>query len=106
MSSRSGRRTEGHLLARFAFTPNVGQMQRDSRWLHGLAEREPGARYANFTCFFSHCDNIVFPASTATLPGAQNRHVRGVAHVQLARDEVVFREVLRHAGAAAPPLSS
>ena len=94
----------GTLLARFAFSPNVGQMRRDSRWLQGLAKREPGARYANFTCFFSHCDNIVFPASTATLPGAQNRHVGGVAHVQLARDEVVFREVLRHAGVATPLL--
>ena len=94
----------GTLLARFAFTPNVVQMRRDSRWLHDLEAREPGGRYASFTCFFSHCDNIVFPASTATLPGAQNRHVRGAAHVRLARDEIVFREVLRHAGAAAPPL--
>ena len=95
----------GTLLARFAPWPNAMQMRPDSRWHRALAEREPSARFANFTCFYSHCDNIVFPASTATLPGADNRHVKGVAHVQLAREEIVFREVLRHAGiaTASPP---
>ena len=29
-------------------------------------------------------DNIVFPASTATLPGADNRHLPAVAHVHMA----------------------
>jgi triacylglycerol lipase len=92
----------GTLLARFAFTLNARQMRLDSRWQLALAQREPPTRHANFTCFYSHCDNIVIPASTATLPGADNRHVNGVAHVQLAREEIVFREVLRHAGIAVP----
>jgi hypothetical protein len=36
------------------------------------------------------------------LPGADNRHVHGVAHVQLARQEIVFCEVLRHAAIQVP----
>ena len=93
----------GTLLARFASTPNASQMRLRSRWRHALSEREPRARYANFTCFYSHCDNIVFPASNATLPGADNRHVKGIAHVHLARQETVLREVLRHTGTAPRP---
>jgi hypothetical protein len=42
------------------------------------------ARHTLFTCWYSNCDNIVFPTSTAMLPGADNRLLRGAAHVQLA----------------------
>jgi pimeloyl-ACP methyl ester carboxylesterase len=42
--------------------------------------------YARFVCFYSHCDNIVFPPSTATLSGADNRHLPGVAHLALVLD--------------------
>ncbi len=92
----------GTLLARFACAPNAGQMQLRSRWQQALAEREPRSRYAKFTCFYSHCDNIVVPASNGTLPGADNRHVHGVAHVQLAREEIVLCEVLRQAAIQVP----
>lgn len=74
----------GTWLARFAMTPNGRQMRQQSRWLLDLAAREPAGRWARFTCFFSHCDNIVFPPRTATLPGADNRHLPGVAHVHMA----------------------
>ena len=47
-----------------------------------------------FTCWYSNCDNIVFPASTATLEGADNRLIRGVAHVDLAFHPVVMDESL------------
>ena len=73
----------GTWLARFALTCNARQMRRDSRWLRALSAREPPARAARFTCFYSHSDNIVFPPDTATLPGADNRHLPGVAHVQM-----------------------
>ena len=46
-----------------------------------LAAREPAQRFERFTCFYGHCDNIVFPASTATLPGADNRHIAGHARM-------------------------
>ena len=63
---------------------NGKQMRLRSRWLQKLAQTELPARRVLFTCWYSNCDNIVFPASTATLPGADNRLVRGAAHVQLA----------------------
>jgi triacylglycerol lipase len=78
----------GTWLARFAVSRNGLQMRRHSRWLATLAAREPQGRAERFTCFYSHCDNIVFPPATATLAGADNRHLDGVAHVHLAeRDE-------------------
>ena len=56
---------------------------------------ENAARRARFTCFYGHTDNVVFPASTATLAGADNRHLAGVAHVAMAFHPEVFDEVLR-----------
>lgn len=85
----------GTWLARFAVSRNGLQMQRHSRWLQALAAREPAGRYARFTCFFGHCDNIVFPPSTATLPGADNRHLPGVAHVHMAAHPEPWAEVRR-----------
>lgn len=73
----------GTWLARFAFSRNARQMRRDSRWLQALAAQETPARRARFTCFYGHADNIVFPASTATLPGARNQHLEAVAHVHM-----------------------
>ena len=73
----------GTWLARLALTANGRQMQQHSAWLSALAARESAGRNVRFTCFFSHCDNIVFPPSTATLAGADNRHLPGVAHVQM-----------------------
>jgi hypothetical protein len=70
-------------------------MRLDSEWQRALARREPAARYALFTCFYSPCDNIVFPTSTATLPGADKRVVGGVAHVHMARQDIILREILR-----------
>ena len=74
----------GTWLARFALSANGRQMQQQSAWLQALARREPAGRFARFTCFYGHCDNIAFPPSTATLPGADNRHLAGVAHVHMA----------------------
>ena len=89
----------GTWLARFASTLNGRQMQRGGPWLDTLARDEVrlpcGLPYARFTCFFSHCDNIVFPPRCATLEGADNRHLTAVAHVDLAFHEDVYREVSR-----------
>ncbi len=88
----------GTWLARFALTRNSRQMRQLSGWLQTLAQREPASRPALFTCFYSHCDNIVFPPSTATLAGADNRHLAGVAHVHMASRPEPFAEVLRRLG--------
>ena len=86
---------QGTWLARFGYAPNTQQMRRDSRWLQTLAVGEPAGCYRGFTCFWSHCDNIVFPASTATLPGADNRHLRAHAHVHMLRHPDVLATVLQ-----------
>lgn len=85
----------GTLLAWHGLAANVRQMRRDSTWLATLARREPTGRNAKFTCYFSHCDNIVIPASSATLPGADNRHLSGVGHVQMASEERIFLDIVR-----------
>lgn len=84
----------GTWLGQFSHVTNGKQMRRDGPWLQALREQETGRwpqdTYARFTCWYSNADNIVFPASTATLPGADNRLVRGHAHVAMAFvDEIV-----------------
>ncbi|MBK0394987.1 alpha/beta fold hydrolase [Ramlibacter algicola] len=72
----------GTLLARFARRTNTRQMRAGSAWLQHLANAATAP--VPFTCWYANCDNIVFPPSTATLAGADNRLVRGAAHVDLA----------------------
>jgi pimeloyl-ACP methyl ester carboxylesterase len=84
----------GTWLGRFAHSLNGRQMNLASRWLQQLERDEPPGTHALFTCWYSNCDNIVLPASTATLPGADNRLVAGQAHVELAFDPVVMQETL------------
>ena len=75
---------QGTWLARFALSTNARQMRQGSPWLAQLTKQEPAGRAQHFTCFYSHCDNIVFPPAAATLPGSDNRHLPGVAHVHMA----------------------
>lgn len=88
----------GTWLGRFSRVANGRQMRQDGEWLGALHRREaeiaPQNAYADFVCWYSNADNIVFPASTATLPGADNRHVPGVAHVALAFHPRVMDESL------------
>jgi triacylglycerol lipase len=84
----------GTWLARWAFSRNGQQMQLASAWLKQLQTSEEAARASCFTCFFGHCDNIVFPASNATLAGADNRHLSAVAHVHMADRPEPFDELL------------
>ncbi len=86
---------QGTFTAQLASGDNARQMRQASAWLRELAEDERDGRRRHFTCFYSHCDNIVMPASTATLPGADNRHVEGVPHVALLYAPEVWAEVLR-----------
>ena len=75
---------QGAWLGRFALTPNGRQVQQRSSWLQALSQSESLQRRARTTSFYSHCDNIVFPPSTGSLEGADNRHLPGVAHVHMA----------------------
>ena len=84
----------GTLTAQLGLGVNTRQMRPDSAWLsalHAAESRMPPP----LTCFFSHCDNIVFPASTACMPGADNRHLEAVAHVHMVEHPEVWREAMR-----------
>ena len=89
----------GTLAALFAHGLNARQMRLGSTWLVQLAADEPPARRERFTCFYSHCDNIAMPSATATLLGADNRHLAGTPHVALAYHPAVFDEALSRARA-------
>ena len=89
---------QGTWLARFALTLNSMQMHQHSPWLkelQGLEASQPPGRASRMTCYYSHCDNIVFPASTATLPGADNRHLAGTAHLHMADHPEPWAELQR-----------
>lgn len=73
---------------------NTHQMQRLGAWTQQLATDEPPTRYNKFTCWYSNCDNIVVPTSTAMLPGADNRFVTAQGHVSMAFSQQVMQESL------------
>jgi len=85
----------GTRLARHSFAANVASMRIDSPWLKSLWSRERASTRAKFVCFWSHCDNIVFPTRSATLPEADNRHLRATAHVEMALHPDVIGAVLQ-----------
>lgn len=85
----------GTWLARFAVSTNARQMRIGSPWLQSLQAEEPVHHITRMVCFYSHCDNIVFPASTATLLGADSRHLTGVSHVHMVQRPEPFDELLR-----------
>jgi triacylglycerol lipase len=80
---------------------NAQQMRLNSPWLQQLAAGENSARNARLTCYYSHCDNIVMPAATATLPGARNIHLPGWAHVDLVFAPSILDDVLHRASSSA-----
>lgn len=93
----------GTWLARFGLSPNARQLQLDSPWLRALARDEATVPHGvPFTCYFSDCDNLVFPPSVASLPGAGNRLLRGWAHVDLLDAPELLAAVLGYASAAPP----
>ncbi len=74
----------GTWLAQFSHVANGRQMRIGGEWLRALQAREADQSRPPFVCWYSNADNIVFPASTATLSGADNRHLHGVPHVAMA----------------------
>ena len=96
----------GTWLARFGVSPNARQLRLDSPWLQALARDEAAAPHGvPFTCYFSDCDNVVFPPSVATLAEADNRLLRGWAHVDLLDAPELFEAVLRYASPAPPAVA-
>lgn len=89
---------QGTWLARFSHSLNGHQMRQSSEWQAGLNRNAPANRHALFTCWYSSSDNIVFPTTSASLPGADNRLLRGVAHVQMAFVPQVMSQTLAMLG--------
>ena len=85
---------QGTWIARFSQLTNGRQMRLHSDWLQRLEQGVDPRRNALFTCWYSNCDNIAFPASTGSLSGADNRLVRGAAHVYLGFHREVMAESL------------
>jgi predicted alpha/beta hydrolase family esterase len=71
-------------IARLSFTTNGVQMRQASTWQTSNLEQLPENFSTQVTCFYSNCDNIVFPSTTACLAGADNQLVLGKGHVELA----------------------
>jgi pimeloyl-ACP methyl ester carboxylesterase len=86
---------QGTWLARFSHSLNGQQMRLASDWQAQLDIGMPTGRRGLFTCWYSSSDNIVFPTSTATLPGADNRLLCGYAHVQMAFAPQVMSSTLQ-----------
>jgi pimeloyl-ACP methyl ester carboxylesterase len=93
----------GTWMARFGHSPNARQLRPGHPWLQALAQDSDPAWHHHFVCFYSNVDNIVFPPLCATLPGADNRLLRGLAHVQMVLRPEVMQEVLDLMDAPAPP---
>jgi len=85
----------GTWMARFGVGPSVRQMRLGSAWLMALLEGEGPARWSRTTCYYSLYDNIVFPARSATLPGAENRLVQGEPHLHMIWSRAIWIDVLR-----------
>lgn len=90
----------GTWLGRFSSMPNGRQMRQHSDWLAGLQRAEASLATPPFTCWYSDCDNIVFPPATAMLPGADNRFLAGRAHVAMAFEAGLVAESLEIVEAA------
>ncbi|MFT4243764.1 MAG: alpha/beta fold hydrolase [Acidovorax sp.] len=88
----------GTWLGRFSSAVNGRQMNLSSDWLQALLRAEPPGRAALFACWYSNCDNIVFPAHTAALAGADNRFAPGLGHVQMAYAPAVVDACLAEIG--------
>ncbi len=64
-------------------------------WLRGLGALERTQVATRFICYYGSCDNIVFPASSAILAGADNRHLAATAHVQMVYHPDILESVLK-----------
>lgn len=94
-SPHQGTRLGGWVPEHAIIARNAQQMRLGSRWLQSLAQQEDLARRRQFVCFYSNCDNIVFPATSGALPGADNRYVSGIPHLAMAFDASIREEVLK-----------
>jgi len=85
----------GTFMARFSAARNAGEMRLDSPWIQELASQESAAMRAQMRCYYSHTDNIVCPASSAALDGAQHIHLPATGHIGLLYEAQVFDDLMQ-----------
>jgi triacylglycerol esterase/lipase EstA (alpha/beta hydrolase family) len=77
----------GTWMAKFLLSTNGREIWSGSQWLAELVAQEkelrPDDTYAGFVCWYSNCDNMVVPASSGKLSGADNRKIVGIGHLAL-----------------------
>lgn len=73
---------------------NGRQMRLHGPWVQALHAQEPAEVAARCVCWYSNCDNVVYPPSAAMLAGADNRFIAGAAHVEMAFRPEVVRDCL------------
>lgn len=96
---------QGTWTAHFGHSVNARQLRPGSPWLRALGRRLPPAWQRNVVCFYSNADNMVFPPSHAMLPGADNRLIEGLAHVQMVFAAEIQDQVLALLEAPALPVA-
>jgi triacylglycerol lipase len=84
----------GTWFGHFSHAVNGRQMRLQGAWMRELGVAMSRDAAGRFTCWYSNCDNMVFPVTTATLEGADNRLVEGPAHVELAYHPQVMAKSL------------
>jgi pimeloyl-ACP methyl ester carboxylesterase len=85
----------GTWMARISRAPNGRQMRLGSPWLAALEAAEAAGQGARYSCWWSDCDQIVFPPPTAVLPGSRACLVQGAGHLSLAEREEIRDELRR-----------
>jgi pimeloyl-ACP methyl ester carboxylesterase len=95
----------GTWLAALARSPNARQMRTGSAWMTALTGAETADHAQAFTCWWSDCDQIVFPAPTAVLAGSESQLLRDVGHVALTERAEIRAELQRRLepGPGGPP---
>lgn len=92
----------GTWMARFGHARNAREMRQGSPWLTALQQEQPPGLGAYLTCWYSNCDNIVFPALTAVHDGAESRMAPARGHLELATDAYVREQCLAQIRSLSP----
>jgi triacylglycerol lipase len=93
----------GTEIARIGIGQNVRQMYYGNPWLRQLADEEkarPGG--VPQTCIYTENDDLVFPAESSRLPGANNIPLNAVGHVSLLLSDRVADLVAEDIAAVGP----
>ncbi|HEX7686873.1 MAG TPA: permease [Burkholderiaceae bacterium] len=88
----------GSRVARLSRAANAVQMRVGSEWLAALARQDGADHGALFTCWWSDCDQLVYPPSTAVLADSESRQLRGVGHLAMCGREEIWEEIRRRIG--------